>query len=145
MNEITKSGGLEMVAIASSFNKWNKQKKMLHFSEKSPLFSENEVWWCGVGENVGVEINGKNQRFSRPVYVYKKLSRHSFLGIPMTSKYKSGSWYVTVPFKGKNSTAVLSQIRIISARRLYERMGELDEVDSEKIDAGFRELYIKQK
>lgn len=63
----------------------------------------------------------------------------------MTSKCKFGSWFVTVPFKGKNSTAALSQIRIISARRLYERMGELDETDSEKIDAGFRELYMKQK
>lgn len=46
---------------------------------------------------------------------------------------------------GGPKTATLSQTRIISARRLYERMGELDETDSEKIDAGFRELYMKQK
>lgn len=134
---------MENYSISEQFNKWNHQKQRIHFNGKMPLFSENEIWWCGVGENVGVEINGKNKRFSRPVFIYRKLNKYSFLGIPMTTKEKKGSWYVKVSLHSKTSTAVLSQIRIISSSRLYERMGELDEHDSERIRKAFCTLYIK--
>ena len=38
-------------------------KKRLH------NFKEWEIWWCSIGENVGVEINGKGSHFMRPVII----------------------------------------------------------------------------
>lgn len=36
-------------------------------------FSEGQIWWAALGKNVGVEINGKNKDFSRPVVEYAVL------------------------------------------------------------------------
>ncbi len=54
------------------FGDWIDLKSKLHYMGVSHEFREGDVWWCAVGENVGIEINGKNQEFSRPVLVLKK-------------------------------------------------------------------------
>lgn len=99
-------------------------------------------WQWGVGKNVGIEINGKSEKFSHPVIIYKKLSAFGFLGIPMSTQQHTGSWYVPFDFWGKRSVAVLSQVRTISTMRLYRRMGELDEIDFKKVRDGFRAIYF---
>ena len=38
-----------------------------------PLFNEGEIWWCSIGENVGMEISGKGSYFRRPVLIIRKL------------------------------------------------------------------------
>ena len=107
------------------FRGWINVKEKLHFDGSLPRIKEGEVWWCSCGENVGVEINGKSRLFTRPVLVYKKLSRFGFIGIPLTSRNKTGSWYVRFSFQNKNQTIVLSQIRSFSVSRLSSCMGEL--------------------
>ena len=86
-------------------------------------------------------MNGKGDVFSRPVYVYKKLSRDGFVGLPFSTQDKTGSWYIEVFFKGKKNIANLSQIRLLSSLRMYEKMGSLDEIDIIKIKNGFLRLY----
>lgn len=44
------------------------------------------MWWCAVGENVGVEIDGKSEKYSRPVIVLKKHTNRCFTGVPLTSQ-----------------------------------------------------------
>jgi mRNA interferase MazF len=124
------------------FTEWIKLKEEIHKKGAfPPLLKEGEIWWCSFGENIGIEINGKNVPFSRPVFVHKKLSRLGFMGIPLTSKAKTGSWYVNFDFQGKSQTAVLSQSRVMSTSRLLGRMGRLDEKDIAKIKNGFNTLY----
>ena len=76
------------------FWEWIEVKEDLHFNARVPRISEGEVWWCSFGENVGIEINGKSSTFTRPVLIMKKLSSLGFMGIPLTSQKKSGSWYI---------------------------------------------------
>lgn len=90
-----------------------------------------------------VEINGKSCQFSRPVVIFKKLSRYGFIGIPLTSQDHSGSWYVQFRFQEKRQVAVLSQMRFFSVGRLYGRMGQLDDEDMRRIRKGFHELFCK--
>ncbi len=124
------------------FSEWLGLKKELHNAEKQPpFFSENEIWWCSIGENVGVEINGKSDLFSRPVFVYRKLSRTGFMGVPMTTKIKEGSWYVKVDFRGEDQVANLAQCRVFGVERLSSRMGVLDDEDATRIRKAFCELY----
>ncbi len=123
------------------FDEWNEIKKNMHRLGHLPKVSEGSVYWCGFGENVGIEINGKNALFSRPVLIFKKLSRYGFLGIPLTSQPHTGSWYVSFQFKGRNETAVLAQIKVLSASRLYTKMGQIDETDMQRIKIGFHNLY----
>lgn len=96
------------------FDEWNTVKKHTHDSSRIPAIKEGEIWWCAIGENVGIEINGKHERFSRPVLVLKKLSRFGFMGIPLTSQEHKGSWYVSFVFRDKKQIATLAQARVMS-------------------------------
>lgn len=124
---------------------WNVIKEDFHNQSKSKLrqVSQGEIWWVGVGENVGVEINGKSEYFSRPVLVLKKLSRFGFMGIPLTSQEHSGAWYVSFIFQKRKEFAVLSQARVYSASRLYKRIGQVPNADLELVRKGFIDLYSK--
>ena len=124
------------------FDEWNSVKTELHFAAVPRTVREGEVWWCSVGENVGVEINGKQDLFLRPVLVLKKLSRFGFMGVPLTSQPHEGSWYVPFMFKDKEQNAVLVQARVLSVYRLRRKMGEVPNTDLELIKDGFRRLYL---
>lgn len=123
---------------------WFCLKLKVHKRGQSVLFKEGEVWWCNFGENIGVEVNGKNAPFSRPALVFKKLNRHSFMAIPLTSQPHQGSWYVKFEFKNKMSWANLAQAKTLSSKRLYGRLGTTTHGDFIKIKNGFRELYCNQ-
>lgn len=124
------------------FLEWIGLKEKIHNNnQKPPLFNEGEVWWCAIGENIGIEINGKGKVFSRPVFVYKKLSKDGFLGIPLSTQEKKGSWYVEIKFKNKKQILNLSQIRILSSFRMYDLLGSVEKRDLYKIKNGFLRLY----
>lgn len=123
------------------FDHWIGVKRHLHQANRLPHISEGEVWWCGIGENVGVEINGKSAHFSRPVVIYKKLNIFGFLGIPLSTQLHEGSWYVPFRFQGKDQVATLAQVRTISTNRLYRRMGVLSKKDFQLIKKRFLQLY----
>ncbi|MBQ9017402.1 hypothetical protein IJ103_04190 [Candidatus Saccharibacteria bacterium] len=73
------------------FNRWNEVKKTLFRKANCPPIKEGEVWWCAAGKNLGVEVDGKSWQFSRPIVIIRKLSRHSFMAIPLTSKRHTGT------------------------------------------------------
>ena len=95
-----------------------------------------------VGENVGVEINGKGRAFMRPVLIYKKLSKFGFIGVPLTSQPHNGNWYVDFRFKGKMQYAIFAQIRNISVKRLYRKMGYADDIDMLKVRDGLKVFLL---
>lgn len=126
------------------FLAWMGLKENIHNVGRTPAIKEGEIWWAAVGENVGVEINGKNDVFSRPVLVFKKLSRYGFMAIPLTSQKHKGDWYIPFRFKKKISIASLAQARTMSVSRLYRRMGTIPDTDLELVREGFRKLYLKK-
>lgn len=124
------------------FLEWIGLKEKIHNNNSvAPLFNEGEIWWCAMGENIGIEINGKGDVFSRPVFVYKKLSKDGFLGIPLSTQIKKGSWYVEIFFQEQKHVVTLSQIRVLSSFRMYDIMGSVEEKDITKIKNGFLRLY----
>ncbi len=126
------------------FDEWNNKKKKIDVSEhKPPLVSVRDVWWASVGENIGSEIGGKSERFSRPVIVLKKLSHGFYFVIPTTSKEKEGSWFVSFKHQGKYMNACLHQARAIDYRRLSNKLGRLDVDDYTRVLEGFSDLYLK--
>ncbi|MCL5781827.1 MAG: type II toxin-antitoxin system PemK/MazF family toxin [Patescibacteria group bacterium] len=125
------------------FPEWIVLKEKLDLSiHESPLFNEGEVWWCSIGENVGREISGKSQLFSRPVLVFRKLSRQMFLGIPTTSQIRTGSWYVPVQYNDKQYTVVLAQMRVFDTKRMSNKIGKIDSVNLNRVRSGFESLFL---
>ena len=107
----------------------------------SQKISDGDIWWCGFGENVGIEINGKSRRFSRPVVIMKKLSEDGFMGVPLTSQEKTGSWYAEFEFLGKKEYAAICQARVLSVSRLYSKIGQIPKTDLDKVKRAFCSLY----
>jgi mRNA-degrading endonuclease toxin of MazEF toxin-antitoxin module len=138
--------------FVKDFLNWFKLKpKMDNQDHTPPLFKEYELWWCSIGENIGTESSGKSQLYTRPVIIYKKLSRYTFLGIPTTTqlfdshnKKRSGTWFVELNIKNIDMLALLSQIRVLDYRRLDKKIAQLDQKDKILINSGFKELYIKK-
>lgn len=65
--------------MENEFSEWMVVKDRIHKGGAITKFSEGQIWWAALGKNVGVEINGKNKDFSRPVVILKKLSHQCFL------------------------------------------------------------------
>lgn len=126
------------------FDEWIILKKDLDKSvHKPPYVSEGDIWWASVGENVGSEIGGKSNLFSRPVIIFRKLAHGFYFVIPTTTKKRQGSWYVSFKHKGQLGVASLHQTRSIDYRRFYNKLGTLDDSDFLNIKEGFKKLYIK--
>lgn len=128
--------------IVKRFLEWIGLKEKIHNQEHlPPLFKEGEIWWCYIGENVGSEVNGKGLQFTRPVLIFRKYDRFSFFAIPLTTQNKVGTWYFPFVHNGKTQIAQLAQGRVISYKRLKERVGKIDSVDYEKIKKAFISLH----
>lgn len=134
-----------MEQYIKNFKQWAFRKEKLHYSNRNtPSITEGEVWWCSIGANIGNEIDGKSRKHSRPVLVFKKFSHDSFLGIPVTSQPKIGTWFVSVTFQGNREVFILNQARSFSTKRLTDRIGVLDEQDFIQIKTGFQSLIFPE-
>ena len=105
------------------------------------FFKEREVWWCSIGFNIGEEEFGKGSEFARPVLIFKKLSKNSFLGLPLTGRYKEGSWYVPTIIADNTRSVMLNQARVLDQKRISDRITTLPESEFENIKKKFKELY----
>ena len=125
------------------FLEWIGLKERLHNKlPKAPYVSEGDIWWASIGENVGSEINGESHLFTRPVIILRKLSHSFYFVIPTTSKMKTGSWYSYFRLREKEMMACLHQARSIDYRRLYSKLGELDDIQFKTVKSGFENLYV---
>lgn len=132
-----------MFGIVKRFLEWVGLKEKLHHqNHRPPLFKEAEVWWCYIGENIGIEVNGKGNQFTRPVVIFKKYDKYSFLGLPLSTKLKVGTWYAPVRFGEKDQIVVLSQGRVFDYRRLKEKVGELEEEEFKKVKLSYTKLHL---
>lgn len=108
--------------MKKDFKPWFELKSWIDDRIHRPYFYEGEIWWASLGTNVGVEIDGKNEDVERPVFILKKFNNQSFCAIPMTSKEKDNPYHYIYSFEDTKFTLVLSQIRLLDARRLRRRI-----------------------
>jgi len=125
-----------------NFLEWIGLKERLHNTEHEPPFvSERDMWWISLGENIGSEMNGKSNRFSRPALILKKLAHGFYLIAPTTTQKNEGTWYVLVQLGKKDEYVCLNQIRTIDYRRLHSKLGQVATDDFKKVREGFLKLY----
>ena len=109
------------------YTNWHKVKTMEHNGSlnknRGLNYREGQIYWASIGQNIGYEEDGKGASFGRPVLIIKGYNRQMFLGVPLTSKYKTGSFYHSFRMNGANkpSTALLSQLRTFDTARIYDR------------------------
>ena len=114
--------------MKKEFQKWHNLKDAIHETAPRRFYNEREVWWCSLGANVGFEQDGKGEDFARPILIIKGFSKEVFVCVPLTAQPKKGKFYHSVSLEdGKPRNAILSQIRLIDAKRLQEKMGMMSE------------------
>lgn len=126
--------------ILEYFDHWNELKKDLHFNKQRPYFKEREVWWASMGHNLGDEENGKNERFERPVLIVRGFYNHLFLALPLSTQPKKGNYYYPITGQRIHGIVILSQIKILDAKRLIRKIEMLDELVFIDIIKKFKDL-----
>jgi len=107
---------------SKDFDRWNGEKKKLHASEREVLFHEREIWWCSLGVNIGCEQDGKHDSFERPILVLRKFNNDMVLGVPLSTRLKKNPYYIIFTHEGEEFSALISQVRLISTKRLKRSM-----------------------
>jgi mRNA interferase MazF len=130
------------MTFVKNFTEWFRLKPKLDGqNHQPPLVKERGLWWCHLGENIGTEISGKGVKFNRPVIILKKLSRHTYMVIPTSTKVKQGSWFVYFKYNMIDMVACLHQVKTIDYRRIEQQIGSLSVQDFKKVKQGFSDLY----
>lgn len=111
------------------FDEWNKIKKETEDIAEKVYFKERDIFWTRIGENVGFEQNGKGDEFQRPILVVKKYTNDMFLGVPLSTTIREGSFYFQFILGDKTSTALLVQHKLYSNKRLMKKMGMINKFD----------------
>lgn len=121
--------------MKKDYQKWHNKKSDINGIEKRPFFHEREIWFCYLGANIGFEQDGTGDDYIRPILIIRKFNNEIFWGVPLTKSKKNANkkaekYYFDFSFMADvKSVAILSQIRLIDARRLSYRLGEIIEKD----------------
>jgi len=129
--------------MSKSFVDWLAEKSRIEERAVKPFFREQEVWWCSIGTNVGVEQDGKGHRFERPVIVFRKFNEQMLWVLPMTSRKKHGRFYFPIHLHTKEQIVVLSQLRVVSGKRLIRRVGKISDSAFSALEQAFS-IFLKE-
>jgi len=127
--------------FSKPLGKWTELKRSLEELDVKHDFHEREVWWCSLGINVGHEQDGKNEMFERPVLIMRKYSKDFMSIIPLTSQDKTGRFSFPLYAGGRKQSALISQQRAISSKRLSRKMLKIGSGTFRKITESVRNLY----
>ncbi|TSC61505.1 MAG: hypothetical protein Greene041614_1040 [Parcubacteria group bacterium Greene0416_14] len=130
--------------MKKDFKKWHSQKAEVNDKQSRVFFHEREIWFCHLGENIGFEQDGRGKEFLRPVIILKKFNNEIFWGIPLTKmKKQNEQFYFVFTFnEGIETTAILSQIRLVDAKRLKYKIGDVNQKNFGSLKAKIRQLLV---
>jgi len=121
--------------MRKDFDKWNtiKQETNQKILPNDFFFYEREIWWCSLGKNIGVEVNGKDEGFERPGIILKVFNKDMMWVLPITSSVKKSKFYYNFIFNNIEQSIMVTQIRTISSKRLRRKIGTISDSDFERI------------
>ena len=121
------------IYMEKDFDKWNSLKKKINGFEGRAYAYPREIWWCSLGVNVGVEIDGKNDGYERPVIIIKVYNLEAMLVLPITGKEKNDKFHHKIKTNNKIVWVKLTQARVVSNKRLLRKVDILGEEEFVKL------------
>jgi len=129
--------------MKKDFKKWHEHKRKIENERPRVFFKEREIWLCYLGENVGFEQDGRGEEFLRPIIIIKKFNNEIMWVVPLTRTEKKNKYYFSFSFGDKEtSVAILSQIRLVDAKRLKYKMGDIKTTDFKDLKNKIRQLLV---
>ncbi|KKU59227.1 MAG: hypothetical protein UX81_C0011G0016 [Parcubacteria group bacterium GW2011_GWA2_47_12] len=122
------------------FLDWAKLKSGIHFTESDIYFKGRQIWWASIGQNIGSEENGKHGNFERPIIILKKFNPKTFLAVPISTHAKEGAHRLVFMNNGARFIANLSQMRVLSSKRLLRFVGMMPSADYANLIKMYHEM-----
>jgi mRNA interferase MazF len=122
-----------------NFKDWFLTKEKLESNSYIPVIEQGDIWHLRVGVNLGSEIDGKGDGFIRPVYVFKRINKYSFIGIPLTTKQLD--CLDRIKITGTNSYLAFSQIKSYSIKRCVKLKDSLSDEEQRQINSEFYKIF----
>jgi len=120
--------------MTKDFDVWNVCKQGIHYAAENKLYHAREVWWCALGINIGFEQDGAGVSGERPVLILKGFSKQVCLVIPLTTSAKKNPYHLALgKIGGRDSFAIMSQIRLIDTKRLINKVAVIEQSLFDKI------------
>ncbi len=127
--------------MIKDFDIWNEEKKRIHGEGRAPFYHAREIWWCALGINIGFEQDGSGRERNRPVLILKGLSADTCLIVPLTTSANNHTWRPSVGvIEGQDARAIISQMRVIDAKRLQRKITYLNKEIFEQIRKTVKEM-----
>lgn len=129
------------------FDGWHPIKKNIECNRRAPTIKLREIWWCSIGINIGIEQDGKNRLFERPVLVIRKFNSRHFLGVPLTTQIKNYPFRHKIYYRNRSedkvreAQALLSQTRSYDATRLTRRIARIGPSQFTTLKIDFRQMF----
>ena len=117
--------------MIKDFDAWNKNKKELEDTPIKKYVHPKEIWWCSLGINLGAEIDGKNENFERPIILMRVYNKETMVILQITTKPKDDQFHHKIRTADKTVWVKLTQMRVISSKRLLRKVDVLDEASFE--------------
>lgn len=107
-------------------------------------FRPGDVWWCTLESPHAQNPGGGATRTAecrRPVLIYKKFSRNSFLGLQITKQDRGGAWHVPIVLEDEPRWVMLHRPITLEAGRLHDFKGSVDDTTLARVRGHFVNLY----
>lgn len=122
------------------FINWHSKKSKLDLNEQRPYFHEGEIWYASIGLNIGYEQDGKGSDYLRPVLIIKKFNNEICWVVPLTHTSKNTIYYAHIKILGNESTAILSQLKLLDVKRFSHRIYKISDEDFKLVTKKLKEL-----
>lgn len=123
------------------FDAWNEKMKALDATHPRVFAHQREIWWCSLGVNIGVETDGKNKDFERPVVIMRVYNLDAVLVLPITSKKGDNRFHFRSETKSRGQLWIkLTQARVVSVKRLTRKVDVIHEDAFIVLQKRFREF-----
>lgn len=119
--------------MEKDFDKWNSIKKITESKLDNFGIHEREIWWTSLGVNIGVETDGKNNDFERPVLIIRKFNRQMVWVLPTTLQSKDEKFHEKFILGDSEYFVAITQLRTVSTKRFLRKIGMMSKEDFKKV------------
>ena len=91
---------------------------------------------------MGSEEDGKNELFERPVLIVDVFNRDMLRIVPLTSKNKIDLFHVQITYNDRFGSAIISQMKTISSKRLSRKLCRLDTIQFDEVRRKIKDSFI---
>ncbi len=123
------------------FSEWFQVKERLNEASPVTFCRAGEIRWVSFGVNVGSEIDGKGDSFTRPALIIHVSGTHVALVVPLTTQTKAIKGYIDLEWKQRKNMLCINQMRVVSQKRIFSRLSKVSNAKLQHVKEEIKQFY----